>query len=169
MESATVTHTSAVPGMRLETSRLIDLLKTGAPGDFLTDERMKEVCGKDVCVHGDAYNYLLSAIEHCVRVYSVTWVRLHGAGGIKCPTPEEMMALADSKRRHINRAAKRICRRLATADLNGLDNEARVKHLAAMAQLGTIAQFSSTETKKKLEVRKTAEPLNFQKLLEAMS
>ncbi len=163
-----VTRTSAVPGMRLETVKLIDALKTGKPGDTYTDEQLQQICDKDTRVTGDGYSYLGSAIRHCRNNHGVVWERVKGAGCIKCLNWEEVGESVDGDRRRIHRRAKVSCKKIATVDLAVVPEAGRVAFLAKAAHVGTLAAISDKGSQKKLEARKVTEPLDLKKLLEAM-
>lgn len=163
-----VTQSHAVPGMRLETVKLIDALKDGKPGDTFADEQLQAICGKDTRVTGDGYSYLGSAIRHCRNNYSVVWERVKGAGCVKCLAWDEVGESVDGDRRRIHRRARVACKKLGTVDIQDVPEEQRVGFLAKAAHVGTLAAISDKASLKKLEARSITQPLDLKKLLEAM-
>ncbi len=157
--------------MRQETLRLVELLKTGNKGDILTDERLTEVCGKNVKPYGDGqrgagYGYLISAIRYVLKHHALHWKRIVGAGAIKCCQADDTIGdvHADSKR--VSRASKRSLRKLATVELAGLDETQKADCLALVAQHGTLALVAKNATQKKLVARKATEAVDLDRLLE---
>lgn len=169
MSEAVVTKTDAVPGMRLETTKLIAKLKEGQVGDVLSDEQLTTLCGKDTSVMGDGYCYLGSAMRHVLNNFRVVWERIKGAGVIKCLSWSEVETSADGDRKSIHRRSRRAVTKLKTVDLSDVPEDGRPNFLTKAAQLGTLAAMSSTGMQKKLEARNVAEPLDLKKMLENLS
>ena len=165
---ATLERVTVPQGHAVETGQLIDLLKGGVPGDIFTDEQMTETCGKDTRPNCAGYNYLRTAIRYCIDHHAVVWARIREAHSIKCLSASERTELGDSRRKHIHRASKRTMSVLAAVNIGDLDDEERISHHAMVAQMGTIAMFSSTGTQKKLVARKVSEKPDVQRLLEMM-
>ncbi|NIA15166.1 MAG: hypothetical protein GWP08_13925 [Nitrospiraceae bacterium] len=164
VEIHSITH---VPGVSPATAALIDALKTGTPGNVLTDEQLRDIARRDTAPGGKGYASLQSAIRHCERNHGVVWKRRPGAACIECLSDPQKLDLADRHRRHVHKTANRAVRQLATVDTNGLPEADRSKFNVHFAQLSTLAAFSSTGTRKKLEVRKASREADMSKMLEA--
>lgn len=166
-EKVDASRTTTVPAMRLATSKLIDALKGGSPSDTLTDEQLKELCGKDCSVDGDGYAYLGSAIRHVLRNHGVVWKRIVGAGLIKCLDTGEIVEVAKGARRHTYKHEKRTLCKLAVA-ADGATEQQRPEVMLQLAQHGTLAHMSSSGMTKKLEAREVVETPDPARLLAAM-
>lgn len=167
MGTEQITATPVQAGMRLSTSQLIDVLKEGKVGDVKTDEKLKEICGRDTAPGGDGYGNLASAIRHVQRNYGITWKRVVGAGCIKCLSSTEKDGVVESNRKHISRVAKRSIQIAKTIDINELPESDRQTAIVKIVQMQAIGQFSSTQTTKKLAARNVTSPPDVSKLLEA--
>ncbi len=85
MQTESVKATAVQQGMRLATSKLIEVLSAGKVGDVLTDEQLFAICERKTMPGGDGYVNLLSAIRHVERKkYGLVWRRVAAAGCIKC-------------------------------------------------------------------------------------
>ena len=156
------------PGMRLETVRLIELLKKGTIGDTLTDEQLTKACGQDTRVGQKGYPYLRSATNNVLNnpPYLV-WQRVTGAGIIKCLGPTEVAGVADATRRSTLKREKRaVCQMRAVYD-EGTDQEKRALS-ERIAIHSTLAAFSTGHTAKKLAARNFTEAPDPARLLEAI-
>lgn len=168
-EQATVTRLPGPYGMSPETQRLIEKLKEGKPGDVLTDDELREVCGKNTRVGCEGYANLWSAIRHCDREHGVAWSRVRGAWCIKCLGATELQDEDDASNKSIHRKTKRDLRRLkiATTHTNGMDDAGRTQLNLRIAQKATMLMFSSSQTRKKLDARNITKPLDMNRLLDA--
>jgi hypothetical protein len=159
---------SAVPNNipSLATVKLTERLSNGTPGDVLTDEQLKETCGKDCRPNGQGYGSLATAIRRALTDKTLVWKRLAGQDAIKCLTAEEIDALSDSSRKHIHRISRRSRRQIMAAAVNG--DEELQKHLGVkLAIMGSVEACSSSRLQKKLAVRDETQPLDANRLLEA--
>lgn len=167
-EPATISRIEHIPGVSITSSRLIDRLKTGTPGDVITDEDLTSVCGKDTRPNGKGYSSLQTAIRYCEREHNVVWRRIKGADCIKCLEWSERLEQDNKYRRHIHRTAKRSVRVVNSIDTSELKPSDQREVNIRTAQMMTLASMSSADMRKKLEARDIQEPLDMPKLLEAM-
>ncbi len=154
-------------GLSPATAKLVDLLKLGNVGDFLTDERMTGHCGRDTSVHGTGYGNLQTAIGRVERFHSLVWRRVTGAGSIKCLNDEEKAALGNSSIGKIKRESSRTDRVLSLVEMANLSEDGQKKYLVGCTQIRTIAMMSKPATSKKLLVRGVTKSPDLDKLLEA--
>ena len=154
-------------GMRLCTSKLVDLLKDGKAGDIVTDEQMEQACGRCTQVGGKGYQNLQTAIRHVIQEYHVVWRRQEGANCIKCLGSEEIVQVVGNTRRNMERAAKRVLLIANSADVNQLDGSQKARLLALTAQFSAVPIFLHRDTTKKLEARQIGPLSDNKKLLDA--
>jgi hypothetical protein len=146
------------------TSKLIAVLKGGAPGDEKTDDELSGVCGLSTEVGGLGYHYLLSAMRFADR-QGVQWQRVRGAGTIKCLTGIERMDTADRDRRHVVKVATRTVRRLSGVNRDELPEPEKRRLDVTRAQLSAVALFGRQSTTKKIENKLSGE-VDRQKVIE---
>lgn len=156
-----------VPNLSPAAAKLVDRLKTGKPGELLTDEALSAIAGRDCSVGGNGYACLQTAIRKVERDFAIVWRREAKAGAIKCLAPSEVAEVANGYRRHIGKTSRRAVRVLNTIDPNLLPEKERPAAHATAAQLGAIAMFASGDTTKKLAARNIAQAPDLGKLLEA--
>lgn len=147
----------------LQTSKMIEAMKTGKAGDLITEEQLTKICEIP-------WNegHLASARRYCLRNHGIIWARVRGAQAIKCLSSSETLTVGESDLKRVHRASKRAVRKLATVKPNELKNGEHTKLNSLMAQHGTLAAFSSSQASKALETRKASEPVELKRLLEAM-
>ena len=153
----------AVPGYHPLTVRIIDMIKSGKPGDEISDAKLTEIIGMSTDVGEKGYGYLMSAIRHCERTHSVVWRRIRGTGKILCLNPMEIIELTQGDIGNIRRKARRGSRRLYGIEQEQIPISNRPACNALAAQLGFIASISTDTATKKL-TGKTEQP----KLTEAL-
>lgn len=156
-----------VPNVSPAAAKLIERLKTGKPGDVITDEELRELTKLDCSPSGKGYSCLQTAIRHCERNHGVVWRREAKAGAIKCLDPSEVAEVANGYRRHIGRVSRRAVGVLNTINPNQLPESERPSVHATLAQLGAITMFAGGDMQKKLVARNIAQPPELGKLLEA--
>jgi len=147
----------AVPGVAEVTAKLIDVLCKGRPGDVLTDNQLKEACGQETRVGGQAYANLATAIGRCVREHGILWQRQRGANAIKCLCSDEKLNTVRTERTLTHRRITRTLRKLMTIALNELEQPKQAEALSLQAQLGGLELISRTSTTKALIERKVNE------------
>jgi hypothetical protein len=151
-----VNRLKSVPGMSLQTLKLIDLLSNGKVGDIITAEAMSQCIGVGVCPDDKGNAYLQSALRYLIKHNGLVWRWQAKQFCVKCLDANEITELADWRRGKIKRESRKACREVAIALDRGaeLSDDQRGKALALAAQHGTIAQFAGSSTTKAIEVRK---------------
>jgi hypothetical protein len=169
METANVTTTDVpvVPGMRLETLKLIDTLKGGTAGETKTDAELAKVCGKETGVGQAGYAYLMSAIRHVLNNHQKVWQRIAGANCIKCLGVEGALGCVDADRRSMYKRAKRAAKKLTAVEPMATPEE-RKDINNRLATHGGVLVLMDSRTHKKLAVRDVAGKPDPAKLLEAL-
>jgi hypothetical protein len=164
LRQITITH-----GCGVHTSKAIELLKTGKPGDTLTDEQVSAHVGKNCGVGKAGYGNLVTAMNRVLKDHGVLWVRVRGARALKCCKWDEKHESAGGDMKRAYRAAKKGARKVAAILLDDVPAEKRSEILALGAQLGTIAQFSRGSSTKALEARHVTKPLDMTETLKLMA
>lgn len=136
--------------MRRATVKLIERLKDGNPGDKVTDEELKIVCGKETSVKGDGYPYLCTAIRHCRRVYGRNWERIPKAGAIQCLDAVASFDSVDRDRRAMHRKSRTALQKLKNSSNENLDPKLLPELHLRLAQIGVIASTSSSAATKRI-------------------
>jgi len=150
----------------LATVKLIERLKTGTPGEMLTDEALTVIAERDTRTGGNGYANLNTAIRYCEREHGIVWSRVAGASCIKCCNPGDIRTLSHKTRRHVRKAAHRSVIQLQAVDPVAMSDTERSEHMVCLAQAGTLAVVADNRTTKKLEARTVTKPLDLTKLLE---
>ena len=166
MTQATTLRFPHLQGISLASSKLIDLLKTGMPGDVQTDETLTLACGKDTRVGAKGYANLSTAIRHVLRNHGRVWQRIKGAYAIKCLEPGEVTDSSASDMRRIHRTSKRSVTKLLTLNETDVDTSDLARYHAMLAQHGTLTMFSRANTTKTLETRGVKTNIDLKRLLE---
>lgn len=136
--------------MSLWTSRAIDALKDGKPGDVIAPEDMEAKVGRS-CKCGDSgYANVLSAINHVTRNFGVVWKWQRAISAWKCLEPAEASAESTSLVGAARRRASRSLAVAATVDPGKLDEPTRRDHSLTVAQAGMIHLCGGGAFRKKL-------------------
>jgi len=169
MDTQNVKATAVRQGMRLATSKLIEVLSAGKVGDVLTDEQLYTICGRKTMPDGDGYGNLQSAIKHVETNYGLVWRRVKMTGSIKCYDDQEKYGVIRSMRRHVGKVSRRALVVGRSIQVEQLPEAERTEVLVQVAQLKAIEQFSRTEMTKRLVARKATAAPDMAKLLEAFT
>jgi len=123
-------------------------------GENITDEEAGEIMGLD-CMDptGRGRRYITVAQRICLREHGLNWVRIHGAGYLKCQNSKETLAQTQRNLKSIRRRTKRETIRLRTIKSDELDTDEIKQARALSAQLGVIATIAENATAKRLEAR----------------
>lgn len=155
-----------VPGTSPRTAILIERLKSGKPGDVVTDDELSKLAGAQTGSGKPAYANLLSAIRHCTRNHNIVWQRQAGGGYIKCLQPDEVCTRVGSDMRIIGRRARGAARIAETITPDQLTNGKRAEFSAMCAQHLMLAELSSARATKALADRKMIDAPTLPQLLE---
>lgn len=153
-----------IPGRRAETSKLIERLKSGKPGDRVTDAELSAIAGADTSPSGGGYGWLQSAIATCVRDHSVVWQRVRHAGYLECLDADRLEKVGKGSLRSIRKKARVTSRRLVCADLTSATPEVKQGLMMTLAQLGAIHNAAGP----KAISAAPANQLDLKKLVESM-
>lgn len=164
--STATTSFSTIPGYGPQSMLLIERLKTGKPGDILTDEELTAICGRNTASGGKGCGALSSAIRYCTANHGIVWQRERGASAIKCLNSSEVVNKVRSSASSIHRKAGRTLKVAATVKLAELTPEEVRDHNVLCAQIGAVRLFASGDTRKKLEARNATSVPDIGKLIE---
>lgn len=156
-----------VPGVCRETAAIIERIKTGRPGDIITDEELTKLIGKPTRPGGKGYGNLMSAIGRCIREYRILWQRIREGGCIECVSNSGKVLVAKAKRKQMYRKAKQSLVVTASIDLDGLSDDEKRRCLVESATAGTVIMMTKNATFKKLEARNVNNSLDLPRLLDA--
>lgn len=151
------------PGYGPTTSKLIDKLRNGQPGDKVFDTEL-EADGLKCTPNADDYENLCTAIKF-LRGEGIVWVRVRGAGYLQCLKPNERLDLANCYRRSISRKAKATMSVLASIDRDEVDEHRRRELDARKAQTATLVMFSDSSITKALQHKNTDAKVDREKVL----
>ena len=121
------------PALALATSRLIERLKGGEPGDTVTDEELTAIVGNDTAPSGKAYKNLQSAVRW-VRRDGVVWSRVRGEGVLKCLQHRERTDVSESYVQRSGRAAKTALQVARATRVAELSSDEAKRHTAIVAR-----------------------------------
>jgi hypothetical protein len=146
-----MSETRFIPsGYSPTTGVLADRLKSGKPGDVVTDEELTSVCLKDTRVDGDGYNNLLSAMRYCEKTQGVVWQRVRGENRLECQNDEGKYHAGRSRLSSARRFARTASRVLLLTDIDSLPEDDRPKARAAAAVAGMMSAVSRPSAVKQL-------------------
>lgn len=151
--------------MSIDTRMLYDLLKKAAVGEVVSFTRMSEVLGRQV---EGATGNVQSAL-HRLEGEGIAFANVRGTGYQRM-NDVEVVNTAEEAREAIKRKAKRAAKRLTCVqNFDGLANELKIKHNAALSGFGAIASIMSPGRMKVLEdqVARAGAQLPLAKTLEA--
>lgn len=147
------------------TSKIIDKLKNGEVGDIVTDEELKDICGKDTKPHGNGYGNLGTALRILERKHDKVWLRVKGANCLKCCNSTEIADVCDNDIQRVRRRTNRTNNRIVLVDISQLSSDDAKRFMANSALSGTIELMSRRNTIKKLIARGTKTSIDLPKLL----
>jgi hypothetical protein len=151
--------------MSIDTRMLYDLLKKAIVGEVVSFTRMTEVLGRQI--EGASSN--LQSAMHRLEGEGIAFANVRGSGYQRM-NDVEVVNTAEDAREAIKRKARRAVKRLTCVqDFDGLPNELKIKHNAAISGFGAIASIMSPGRMKALEeqVAKVGSQLPLAKTLEA--
>jgi hypothetical protein len=131
-----------IPSMSVESQLLIAKLKGGTTGDELTDDELKEVCGRNTSVGESGYSYLQTAIRYCERRCGVVWRRVVKAGRIRCCSSTDRIELSSNIRDRQRKMSRRALVILSSANGTDMTDKERSRALSHMAMHGAMLQFT---------------------------
>lgn len=143
-------QTPPIPGQRaVDTTLLIEHLRTKQPGDLVTYGELQSVVGKS-CAPGDAaYSNLLSARRAVMRESRIHFVTV-AREGIQCVHHEEATRFASNYTSRARTMARRGREQLAAVDFAALSNQGKLLHTTEAAILGAMEIFGRSASRKKV-------------------
>ena len=156
-------------GISLHTSRALDALAAGRPGDLIDREQMTKIVGRS-CEKGEDGNgksNVCSAIRICEQERGIVWRWSSADSAWKCFNPKECVGEGTKSVSKAARAVNRGLRVIATVDPAVLDEETRREYSLTCAIAGVMRIAGHGGARKKLEKAEITEP-NTQKVLELM-
>lgn len=149
----------------IDTRMLYDRLKTAVVGEVVSFAQMTELLGRPI--EGSTSN--LQSALHKLEGEGIAFANVRGSGYQRM-NDTEVVHTAEDAREGIKRKAKRAVKRLTCVqNFDGLPNELKIKHNAAISGFGAIASIMSPGRMKSLEdqVAKIGQQLPLAKTLEA--
>lgn len=145
-------------GCGIYTTRLIEEMAKGKPGDTKTREEMAQIAGLDE-VHPltesgrKGYQAVRSAIRHCEGSgIGIIWSWDRASQKYKCLTPADTASVVGSDKKSIHHRSGRALRRAETVNLNDLNPADRLKFNLDTLQVGMARASTGNAMKKRLEV-----------------
>ncbi len=135
-----------------QTSKLIEYLASGKPGDECTDEELGDLIMMELNTKpgNAAYRYLRSAINYLLANHGILWERVRGQHCIRCSDDKEKVAKAVSELSGIRRKAKRASRVTLSTNTLNLTAEERQRHAAMTYTATFIYDAASNKAQERL-------------------
>lgn len=146
--------------------QLVELLKSGKPGDTISDDTLSRACGRDTSPGGKAYPNLNTAIRYCEANFGVIWQRVPKSGMLKVLDAAETTEVGASGVKAISRKSKRVNRQLATVDTSELSDDQKSRLYAMRSQVGMFELFADSKTTKQLADKQVHATPDVKKLME---
>jgi len=137
-------------GLCYHTSKAIDLLKTGKPGDMITRKEMAKAIDRDCATNTKGYGNVNTAIRRVEREFHIVWRWSRADRAWKC------LGSADSvneAKRHSESARKQARRSLtvsAAVKVSELTTEQRLAHNVNVAVAGAVVLFAGKRGRDRL-------------------
>lgn len=158
------------PGvMGIHSSRAVDYLKTGTPGDTVTREKMAEIIGRPCGVNSLGYGNVTSAIRHVEHQFRIVWRWCRDGKVWKCLDDSERVGVLQDDVRIARKRINRGIRAASTADVSKLSLERKRELGIAMAAAGVMSLCGGSSFAKRLEKISTPHEPDASKLIELMN
>ena len=156
-------------GMCIHTSRAVDAMKGGKPGDLITREKMREIIGRDCNAGSLGYGNVGSAINHVEGQLGIVWRWDRSAKAWRCLNDVEKSECSMDGVKRSRRVLSRSLRVASTVNEEALTDDQRKEHRLNCVVAGTMQLFGKPEFRNKLAAANGAivEP-NPQKVIELM-
>lgn len=158
----------SIPERSVDTQFLVDRLIACKPGEVVTYDQLSGIIGREVRPGNDAYPNLYSARRVALNEYGIAFEAVRGVGVVRL-TDEAIVRSSPVVIQKAHRAAHRGSKVLACVEhFDGLTNEDKVRHNAALSVLGVIAHFTKSQSVRRIAsaVSEANDPLPFQKTIE---
>ena len=137
-------------GMSIHTSRAVDALKEGTPGDLIDRNRMTEIIGRDCTDQSPGYGNVQSAIRHVEGNFGIVWRWDRSTKAWRCLNDVEKSECSIDGVRRSRRVLGRSLRVAANVNEDALTPEQRKEHRLNCVVAGTMHLFGKSEFRKKL-------------------
>lgn len=157
-----------IPQLDVDTQLLVKRLLDTKDGDIITYRELSKLIGENV--QTDKRHLLYSAQRILIRDHSIVFGCVMNEG-IKRLNAREVATLGSHHIRRIHGEAGRGMRKLATVNVDKLDNAQRIALLTHCSFLGAIRQMSNANRVRRLQgaVSRANERLSLQETLEAFA
>lgn len=155
-EATVDTRPGITPG--IYTTRAIDFLKAGKPGDVVTREKMTNIIGRDCGLNSLGYGNVNSAIRICERDHKIVWRWDRNEKVWVCLDGSQAV---DAGYSHRQRARKEVKRSLVVAnsiDAGKLSDDKRRDLGVLKAAAGVMLLAGGTSFAKRLQAIGTNQP-----------
>ncbi len=133
------------------TSRAIERLQTGKPGDTVTADQMRDVIGMDCRSRDKGYSYVRSAIHHVESQHGIVWAWDRDGDQWKCLDTQSKAESVDGFIKQARRRIRAGLRRGKAVNEAELTDEQLREHRLRTAVVGTMDLFTSGGTRQRLE------------------
>ncbi len=138
-------------GMSVHTSRAIDALKDGKPGDVVSLERMEEIVGRPCGNYTAGRGNVGSAIKHVLRRFKAAWEWDRNAKGWRCLSSADKLEVMPRRVRRARGQLRNGLMVISTANMDELTAEQQKVLRAQSVHAGTLLLFSNPKAIEKLE------------------
>lgn len=146
-------------GLSYHTSKAIDKLKEGKPGDLITRAEMATIIDRDCSAGSLGYGNVNSAIRAVEREHRIVWRWSRDDKGWKCLDSTSCVAESASAIRRARRQGKRSLRVSAAVNVAELNDQDRIVHNVNVAIAGAVELFGSSSARKRLaDTKEVAAP-----------
>lgn len=137
--------------MSVHTSRAVERLKDGKPGDTVSLEKMEEIVGRPCGNYTAGRGNVQSAIRHVLRHHNVAWEWDRSIKGWRCLTSIDKLEVIPAKMKRARSHLRRGMAIINTADFNDLTAEQQRILRTHSVHAGTLLLFSNPKAIQKLE------------------
>ena len=155
-------------GMCFQTSKAIDRLKEGKPGDLVSRDEMEAVIGRKCDAESLGYGNVQSAIRYVERTAGIVWRWDKESQAWRCLTPSQAAADAGLSLKRSGRWAKKSQLTASTIKVEELQEEERLAYRATCVQAELVRLTVTGAINKRLSALaqdKVVEPVDAKKLL----
>ncbi len=155
--------------MCIHTSRAVDALKEGKPGDLISRDDMAKIIGRDCDSGSNGYGNVRSAADHVRATFGVVWNWDKSAQAWRCLNDIEKSELSISGVKKARRTIGKSLKVAALVNEDALSDDQKKEHRLNCVVAGTMQLFGKPEFRKKLSAANGSlvEP-NPQKVIELM-
>lgn len=146
---ATLDHRPGIMG--IHSSRAVEFLKAGKPGDQVTRQKMAEIIGRPCDPHGPGYGNVQSAINRVEVDYGIVWRWDLALKVWVCLDDAQRIGVLKDSIRIAKKRVKRGLRVANTVDVAKLTDEQQREHRLSIAAAGVMHLCGSGGFVKRLQ------------------